>query len=197
MFVKNEKAIKRKITDVNRAIGEGAVFAMRRSVIVLADYIAEKKLSGQKLDVRTGNLRRSFQENKARKVQQRGEAITGTVGTNIEYARIHEYGGTIKPKSKQWLTIPIGEALTPAGVPRGTAREFKNTFFAWSRNGNLILFGKSPVGGSKKIVPLFVLKKMVRIPRKAYMKPSLEEKKDDIVRFFCQDVKDYVSKVWS
>lgn len=197
VFIKNEKEISRMIgTNVRKATEEAMMYAMRRSVIRLADYIAEEKLSGKKLNVRTGNLRRSFQENKARKVQRRADGVIGTVGTNVKYAKIQEYGGTIRPKKKKWLTVPIGEALTPSGAPRGSARDFKGTFFAWSRKGNLILFGQSPVGGGKKIVPLFVLKKMVRIPGRAYMKPSLEELRDDIVKFFCADIKKQIGEIW-
>ena len=193
IFIKNPEKISRMLGhDVKDAAKKGMVHAMRRSVIRLADYIASEKLSGQELNVRTGNLRRSLQESRARKVQEIAGGVRGTVGTNVEYAEVHERGGTIRPKSKKWLTIPIGEALTASGVPRGSARDFDNTFFAHSRRGNLILFTKKGDG----IIPLFVLKKTVKIPRRAYMEPSLEEKHSELIRFFMNDVKEFVGKAW-
>lgn len=195
VFIKNPEKITKMIgVDAGKAIGQAMMFAMKRSTIRLADYIAEHKLSGQKLNVRTGNLRRSLQESRAKKVQERGDAVIGTVGTNMEYAAINEYGGTIRPKKSKWLTVPLKDALTAKGVARGKPRDFKDTFFAMSKNGNLIMFGKSMVGGS--VVPLFALKKEVKISKKPFMKPGLEEKAGDIIKFFSEDIQKHVEKIW-
>jgi hypothetical protein len=80
--------------------------------------------------------------------------------TTSKYARIHELGGTVVPKKGQWLTIPLPAARTAAGVSRGPARSFPNTFFKMSKAGNLILFQKD----GKKLIPLYVLKKSITIP---------------------------------
>jgi len=50
--------------------------------------VAQDKLSGQALHARTGNLRRSIN----REVEERVDGVFATVGTNVEYAAIHEYG---------------------------------------------------------------------------------------------------------
>ena len=193
VFIKNPEKITKMIgVDAGKAIRQGMTFAMRRSTIRLADYIAEHKLSGQKLRVRTGNLRRSLQEKRARKVQERGNEIIGIVGTNLKYAAIHEYGGTIRPKRAKWLAIPLKGALTARGVARGGPRDFKDTFFAMSKNGNLIMFSKSM--GS--IIPLFALKKEVKIPKVSYMKSGLKEKSSDIIKFFSEDIQKEVSRIW-
>ena len=193
VFIKNPEKITKMIgVDAGKAIRQGMVFAMRRSTIRLADYIVEHKLSGQKLSVRTGNLRRSLQEKRAKKVQERSNEIIGTVGSNLKYAAIHEYGGTIRPKRTKWLAIPLKAALTARGVARGGPRDFKNTFFAMSKNGNLIMFSKSM--GS--IIPLFALKKEVKIPKNPYMKSGLKEKSSDIIKFFSEDIQKEVSRIW-
>ncbi len=67
--------------------------SMARLVITLTRKIKEEKLTGQVLKNKTGTLRRSISP----EVSQSGTNLTGTVGTNIVYARIHEYGGTTKP----------------------------------------------------------------------------------------------------
>jgi hypothetical protein len=101
----------------------------------------------------------------------------------VPYARIHEFSGTIKPKTSKFLTIPF------PGV-KGFAREFKNTFFQKSKKGNLILFqnlGKTATGRQRRtrnvrdietrkgftIKPLFVLKKKVEMPKREYLSPAI------------------------
>jgi phage gpG-like protein len=59
--------------------------------------------------VRTGTLRSSINT----RIDQGGGAVTATVGTNVAYARIHEYGGTtsahrIMPKKARVLAFSIG-----------------------------------------------------------------------------------------
>lgn len=70
--------------------------SLYRKATALAVQLANlvrQKLSGQVLNVRTGNLRASIFED----VQQTSTAVTGKVGSSgdVKYAGIHEYGGTI------------------------------------------------------------------------------------------------------
>lgn len=67
---------------------------------VLMRRVMQDKLSGQVLNVRTGNLRRSIP--RGTKVVESGDNITGVVGLGgggsakvAKYGGIHEYGGTI------------------------------------------------------------------------------------------------------
>lgn len=50
--------------------------------------VKDGKLSGQVLHVRTGTLRRSIN----RSIAYGESRVTGIVGTNVEYAAIHEFG---------------------------------------------------------------------------------------------------------
>lgn len=65
---------------------------IRRLAIKLQSIVMKNKLSGQALKVRTGTLRRSITQT----VNVSGTAVTGIVGTNLEYAAIHEYGGVTR-----------------------------------------------------------------------------------------------------
>ena len=85
--------------------------------------------------------------------------IEGGIG-GAPYLRTHEHGATIRPKKAKYLAIPLPEALNPDGTPRvASPRQWKNTFVARSRNGNLLIFQKR----GRHIVPLYVLKREVRI----------------------------------
>jgi len=53
---------------------------------------SKEKLTGEVLQVRSGRLRRSIN---MRMEGTGGDQVSGTVGTNVLYAAIHEFGGTI------------------------------------------------------------------------------------------------------
>lgn len=64
----------------------------------------QKKLSGPVLKAPTGNLRGAINVKNA----ERDGEFTATVGVNlgtVPYARIHEYGGVIFPKTKPYLVF--------------------------------------------------------------------------------------------
>jgi len=73
------------------------------------------KLSGEVLRVRTGRLRRSIHPEWDFKQGYAG----ATIGTNVEYAHIHEYGfqGEIQVKSFQReMTKAFGKPIAPRSV---------------------------------------------------------------------------------
>lgn len=109
-------------------------------------------LRGGKTLVDTGLLRQSFQIKYDNKVAQ--------VGTNIRYARIHNYGGIIRAK-KKYLTIPI------AREAKGKrARSFQDTFiFKSKRTGNLFIAQKNGVN----LRTLYLLKKQITVPARRFM----------------------------
>ena len=61
-------------------------------------------LTGEVLNRRSGRLWKSIQP----EVFRRFGRIVGIVGTDVEYAAIHEFGGTIRPKSENgWLRFQV------------------------------------------------------------------------------------------
>lgn len=85
-------------------VNSGVQKAVERLAIKMTGNV-KNKLSGDVLKVRTGNLRRSVHYEKEFG-QNKAFAI---VGTNVIYARIHEYGGTIVPKTAKALKFKIGD----------------------------------------------------------------------------------------
>ena len=78
------------------------------------------------------------------------------IGTNIPYAKIHHFGGTIVPKKAKFLAVPITKAAKAM-----SPRDFSDTFV---RNG--VIFRKTDKG---KAEALYVLKKSVTIPARPYL----------------------------
>jgi phage gpG-like protein len=61
---------------------------MQRLVMTLLSHVKEDKLSGQVLHNVSGNLRASINQ----RLEDTGQSIVGSVGTNLVYARPHEMG---------------------------------------------------------------------------------------------------------
>lgn len=64
--------------------------AVLRLAITVQNSVKVDKLTGQVLHVRSGELRRSINQ----QLTQDAKGITASVGTNVVYARVHEYGYT-------------------------------------------------------------------------------------------------------
>ena len=115
-------------------------------------------LSGQALKVRSGTLRRSVYPI----YEERGNKVFSGVAFGVKYAKTHiGRKGTyeiIKPKRTKFLAIPMGEALTPAGVSRyRSPRDVPNTFV----KGEVIFQRRG-----KRAVPMFILKRQVKVPKR-------------------------------
>jgi hypothetical protein len=97
--------------------------------------------------------------------------VTGTIGSDLPYARIQEFGGTITPKKAKFLAIPLPAALNANGTPiKSSPRDWPNTFCAKSKAGNLLIFQRR----GTQIVPLYVLKSSVYIPPRLGLKKTLD-----------------------
>lgn len=106
-----------------RALSRGADNLPRRVsatvtklTLKLARRVKEQKLTGQVLRVRTGRLRRSIT---SRVTGEGGTRVEGTVGTNVSYARSHEYGFTGAVGVKAHLRMmkkAFGRSISPTQV---------------------------------------------------------------------------------
>lgn len=132
----------------------------------------QARVSGDKLMRRTGQLARSFI---AKVGGSRLGNLFGLVETDSKYAKIHEFGGTIRPTNARFLTIPTEFNKTAAGVMRKNARQLMSegkSFFQKSRNGNLMLFTQTARGQLK---PMFMLKESVTIPARLGFRETAEK----------------------
>lgn len=120
------------------------------------------------LSKRSGNLIRSIKES----VRVEGTTLDNIMGGigGIFYLRVQERGATVRARRSKYLTIPLPTALNSDGTPiKRSAREWQNTFVAESRAGNLLIFQRR----GREIVPLYVLKKHVKITARAGMQTTL------------------------
>lgn len=124
-----------------------------------------------RLTTRTGALRSTFRSevHGRRIVDMRLRLHAG--GRGAPYARIHEYGGTIRPRRAKALTVPLRAALTPSGALSGKAlirrkggggftTDYGDTFLL-KTGGKVFVAVKGP-GGRPRL--LYILKRSVTIP---------------------------------
>ncbi len=176
----------RRFDKLPQAIREQvATEGLTKGAMILTAEI-KRRLGGEALQVRSGRLRNSISY---RLEQDRGDMVA-KVGTNILYARIQEFGGTITPKRAQYLTIPTAISKTPAGVARYTARQlianpslggFVRTFFRHHK-----LFGVTSTG---QVRAAFILKTSVTIPAHGYIRASINAKRDAILKILVDSLK--------
>lgn len=125
-------------------------------------------MGGPALKRRSGRALRSIAES----VQVTGDNIDnirGMIG-GVGYLKIHEYGGTINAKNSRYLTIPLPPALRANGTPKmKSARDWPNTFVITSKKGNKLICQRR----GKQVVPLYLLRRSVRIPARLGMRRRL------------------------
>lgn len=184
--IRIKDTVTKKLKDAEKKLPGALMKAMDESLTIVQGQAKRNVLTGGSagLHVRTGHLHRSIGREGPGK---RGRKIIGAVGSDIPYAPIHEFGGTITPKRANFLTIPLGAAKTPAGAGRGRARDFPNTFVRRSKAGKLIIFQKI---SRNRIIPLFLLVKSVRIPKRPWLKPAVEKNMSKIERIINRRIKE-------
>jgi len=107
------------------------------------------------------------------------DKVYGEIGTGIppkheiKYAAIHEFGGTIRPRTAKFLTIPF------PGV-QGQARNYGDTEVVKTMSGKLLIIQKTGRG----FAPLFLLVKEVRMPARRWLSRSMDEESMMLRRIF-------------
>lgn len=134
---------------------------------------------------------RTYDRQRGNKVASRSGTLRGNFGATVMadgsvsvhsngalYAAAQEFGGTIKPTKRKFLTIPLDGALTPAGVTRNAARlvkvgsswqtkglvpgaASKDTFIRRSKKSGAPVVMVEGAGGHP--IALYVLKKSVKL----------------------------------
>lgn len=150
------------------------------------------------LQVHTGKLSQSF----TFKMTKDADDYEGRFGSRSKYAKIHEFGGTIRPKKARALAIPLKGS--PAVIPTSGAPRYgsplKNTlpksYSFWvhkSPSGRVFLMGakKDPTtrqtrGAKTRAQPWFLLLHSVTIPKRlgfvTYIQAAIKQLRDQLAK---------------
>ena len=162
---------------MGRSVVEAVAAGLQKGGKIAAANVIENYLTGQALKRRSGGL--------ARAVDSWPVTDTDVVIGVREGAAVDRYkwllgdeSKTIVPKNSRFLTIPIGEGLTAAGVPRYSSPRDVQDGFIVKTKGRL-LFGYKR-GKKGKFRPLFILVKSVFIQGSGALYDGVLESIDDI-----------------
>lgn len=104
----------------------------------------------------------------------------------VPYARIQEFGGTIRPRRSRYLAVPLPNAKTPGGDKRfASPRDVPNLFVITGKSGNPVMMQR--VG--KQARPMFVLLKQVTIPATFYLTRAMKVVQKDVKKRLPAEVK--------
>jgi hypothetical protein len=191
------------IKHLNPRIMKALTEEMKRQSNKLNTYVKQKILTGgtasEKLAVRTGNLRRSTVP-MIPVVKE--DNIRGGVQFGAKYAVTH-FGNegeihTITPKKSKFLAIPIGEALTGAGVPRYASPRDVPGLQLINRKGKPSLLALVKIkgriekatgamkikGASGSLIPMFILMKSVKVKARIHPKSIIRDNIEGINKAF-------------
>ena len=128
-----------------------------------------------------GDLMRSFQV----ELMDKGDkSVSVGVYSDLVYAEIQDEGGRIEPK-KEWLAYPHKDAKSYVGVrwPRDFADgllEFKLSKHDPANTAYLFQEGRAK--------PVFILKKLVKIPGLNYLNDAINEYEQDVEKDLDQHI---------
>jgi hypothetical protein len=92
----------------------------------------------------------------------------------VTIAYVHEFGTTIRPRSAQWLTIP----LIPAAKNK-RASDFGDTLFFYQPKGKDYAFLARKSGNNTENV--FILMKEVTIPERSFLRTGFDQNVNKII----------------
>lgn len=141
----------------------------------------QENLGGGRLKRRTGNLA-ARTDVVVEPIGNRGARVTIET-RDIPYGSIHEFGGVVKAKTKEFLSIPLPAALTAAGVKKAPLTAFEPTFLrrpkSPSSKADWVVFLRNQDGTA---TPIFVLQREVQIPARKWASGALEDALPDLNR---------------
>jgi phage gpG-like protein len=107
--IRGDDAVADRFASMAARVHDKLLAAVTTNGLALQAHVMQDKLSGQVLKVRSGTLRDSI----ALTVMDDGDGIVASLGTEVKYAAIQEYGGktaphVIAPRDASVLAFRIG-----------------------------------------------------------------------------------------
>ncbi len=120
----------------------------------------------------------------------KNRSVKAVIGTKVKYARVHEFGATLHPKTSQALTVPF-----PGNVGHyDLARNLMKTGMTFIKKDVIFLKERGAGGRFKGIIPIYILKKHVTIPARPFVSYVITTYGDQIVGLLGNHVKMAIKK---
>ena len=119
----------------------------------------------QKAPKKTRTLARSIHQETSKASRK---SVELDIGTNLEYAAMQEFGGTVVPKKAQFLAIPANSGAEAVGSPLNYPGKL-----------HAIITGTSGVMVDEGGTVQYVLTRSAVIPAHPYLRPAFDEQGDN------------------
>ena len=177
--IRFEITIKSRLGEVQGALRDRALRAGLSAAANVIEGAAKINIREQGL-IDTGNL---LNGTMATEPEVNGGSGHVYVIVVAEYGRIHEYGGTIVPRSAKALAIPLNEAARRVGSPRAYPTKLH---VQWAKGA------ESGVLADEAGVAQYALVRSVTIPARPYLRPAIDGHQTEIGQAFAAGVRQIV-----
>jgi hypothetical protein len=193
-------AVAAKFKELRESLLAETEKGMGRALLFLKGRVQEGIRSGTKVEGQLRAVRRrsgmlSGSVNTRTKISIL--TVLGFIGAHAPQSRMLNDGAegaqAIVPRNKKWLTIPFpgGPALTPAGVPRGRARDFDLRFVPSGKDAmTAYLMG----GTRQEPILYYVLKKKVEIKETRWLSGPVKANEAKVTAYLDKSTGDAVKK---
>lgn len=165
-----------KLRELTRQVsGPQLQKAMMQGGLVI-ERAAKQNVRKQKL-IDTGNLRDAIT------AEPQGYNVVVIGPGNVIYAAIHEFGGTITPKSATYLAVPMSDTARATGSPRG----MPGLRFVPTASGGVLM--------DRAGTAHYALVKSVTIPARPYLRPALDEHGGKAIEAIEETLRGFIEKV--
>lgn len=164
------KGVAVKLENIAESLDKNRIKTVMRAAQFAGKAIAKK--GHERFKETTGSLPRSFLTPTPLS-NTSNEASAGALST-LRHSRIQDIGGTIRPKTKQYLAVP----LTPTAKKRWPRDWGDSLHLIRSKANNLLLVEVGSKG--KKFTVHYVLKREVKIPGTRYIQDAAADSKKEI-----------------
>ena len=129
--IKGIRNLRKKLTKLGKTGNRQA-----REAAVKAGLLVIQNQAKQNVDKQTGTLARSISS----EVKSQGERTEGRTGTNLEYARMEEFGtaglpgGVLRPKNAEYLVFEVGGQVVQTKEVRRDPHPYLRPAFDQKKN---------------------------------------------------------------
>jgi len=174
----------KRLSAIGGALGDVFPKVLRRAAELIVRPAIMRKIREKDLQDR-GDLLRSFET-----VERENGDVA--VVSDLEYANIHDVGGTIRPVKAKALTIPLDNR-----AKRRKASDFPGLVLfppVGMRKHAVLADVKQRRGGPPKVTPMFLLVKEVKISPKHYVTEANEIVENELPDFLETEIAEHVQK---
>lgn len=172
--IKNMEEFKKKISGLKTAARGSTLKDAVEAGIRVIEGNAVVNINEQFSGRSTGNMA----ANRSVEVKDEDGKVTGTLTFHSNHARLHEYGGVVKPVKGKFLAIPKTESARKVESPRNYPEDLH---FVGSDAGGVLMNSANEV--------IYLLVTSATMPARPFLRPAMDEHASEIEEAMAEAIK--------